>query len=197
MNVKLFGENFFTQHTNLTTSTTQPTARIIPKHKKSVSNANTTTNIPSSYAEIKILNALTPIRIAEAEYKQRDIYDWTFDLTLNKSFKETQELLEKRKKYEERKWKEEDFNALKEVKNKIKEEEVKRERDDMKREQERFMKNQDLIVEIKKRDNQFKQDKRVIFMENNYIKKRMQWGNKLQEREMSLDSLKLYKNTYV
>jgi hypothetical protein len=197
MNVKLFGDNFFTHHTNLTTSTTQPTARVIPKHKKSFSNIYAATNPPSSFVEVKILNALAPKRIADAEYKQRDIYDWTFDLTLNKSYKETQEVLERRKKYEERKWKDEDFNALKEVKNKIRQEEVKRERDDIKRDNERFKKNQDLIIEIKKKDNQFKQDKRVIFMENNYIKKKLQWGSKLQEREMSLDSLRLYKNTYV
>lgn len=197
MNVKLFGDNFFTHHANLTTSTTQPTARVIPKHKKALSNINATTNTQSSFAEVKILNALAPKRIADAEYKQRDIYDWTFDLTLNKSYKETQEMLERRKKYEERKWKDEDFNALKEVKNKIKQEEVKRERDDIKRDHERFMKNQDLIIEIRKKENQFKQDKRLIFMENNYIKKKLQWKSKLQEREISLDSLRLYKNTYV
>ncbi|OMJ89438.1 hypothetical protein SteCoe_8438 [Stentor coeruleus] len=197
MNVKIFTENFLTPRGNLTTSTTQQTARIIPKHKKSVSNILALNIPPTSLTDIKILTALTPRKIAEAEYKQKDIYDWRFDLSLNKSHKENQEIQEKQKKYEERKWREEEFNALREARNKIKEDEIKRKQDDIKRDKERFRLNQDIMIEKRKQENMFKKDKRVMFIENSYIKKKLQWEHKLQEREMSLDSLRLNQNSHV
>ena len=136
----------------------------------------------------------TPRKIAEANYKRKEIYDIEFNLQMEKEFKETLEMKQKRQKIEERKRKEEEFNALKEAKNKIKQEEMKKTIDDYKRQQEKIKTKYDIMIEKKKQDNLFKQDKRKIFIENTYIKKKQLWEYKVKEREDSLNTLRVKEN---
>ena len=50
------------------------------------------------------------------------------------------------------------------------------------------------MIEKKKQENQFKQEKRNMFIENTYLKKKQQWEYKLKEREYSLNTLRLKEN---
>lgn len=153
----------------------QSTNKIIPKHKKSVSSLHCLTSF-TPFTDKKVLTASTPRKLAEAHYKQKDSFDSEFNKNLDRNFKESLEIQEKRKKFEERKRKEEEFLALKEAKNKIKLEEKQRDKDDFKREQERLRMNQLAEDEKKMRESQFQKDKRGLYIEYITVKKKMQWS---------------------
>ena len=173
------------------------TSRIIPKHKKSLTSLSNLDFTSRSNIENKQLSALTPRKIAEANYKKKEMFDIDFNLQTERQFKETLEMKVKRQKLEERKSKEEEFTALREAKLKLQLEEKMKTLDDLKREKEKLKLKQDLIIEKKKIENQFKQDKRNMFIEYAYIRRKQQWENKLKERELSADTLRIRNPSFV
>ena len=193
MKASILSENISTPRAFIFTSL-DASAKIVPKHKKSFSNICKLNIDPVVYNDYKYFTSSTPRKIAEANYKRKEIYDIEFNLQMEKEFKETLEMKQKRQKIEERKRKEEEFNALKEAKNKIKQEEMKKTIDDYKRQQEKIKTKYDIMIEKKKQDNLFKQDKRKIFIENTYIKKKQLWEYKVKEREDSLNTLRVKEN---
>jgi hypothetical protein len=194
MNVKPLNVSLITAKLSAATCTTlntQTTARIIPKHKKSFSNLNPLCIPPPLLSENRILTAMTPRKIAEADYKQRDKFDMGFYRSLEKSFKENLELQEKRLKIEERKRKQEEFTALKEARSQIKLYEVKRDMDDLNRQKEKLKAKETMECEKKKEEKAFRQEKRNSFIEFNYIRKRKEWESRTRLREGSAESLRV------
>lgn len=192
MNVRVLTENSSTPRAFEFNSTLGNNIRVLPSHKKSLSHFNFTSR---SNNENKYFSALTPRKIAEAHYKKREMYDIDFNLQTERNFKETLEMKEKRQKIEERKRKEDEFAALKEARVKLKQDELKKNLDDLKREKEKLKIKQDLMIEKKKQDNQFRQDRRNLFLEYAHIKRKQQWENKVLEREKSLETLRLKPNS--
>jgi hypothetical protein len=194
MNVKDLTLNLSTPRSGNLNIQTLPTNRIVAKHKKSISSFHGMTSF-TPFNDNKILTAQTPRRLAEACYKQKDSFDQEFNKALTQNFKENLEIQEKRKKYEERKRKEEEFLALKEAKNKIKQEQLQRDKDDMRRGQEQLKKNQLALEEKKMKDCQFMKDRRSLYKEYINVRRKMQWEGVKKQREMSLDSLRLRKES--
>lgn len=190
MNVKDLTLNLLTPRADFISTQTLSTNRIIPKHKKSISSFHGITSY-TPFNENKILTAQTPRRLAEAHYKQKDSFDQEFNKAIDKNFKENLEIQEKRKRFEERKRKEEEFIALKEAKNKLKQEQIQKDKDDLKRVQEQIKKNQIVIEEKKMRDCQYMKDKRSLYKEYINVKRKIEWEGAKRTREMSLDSLRL------
>jgi hypothetical protein len=191
MDVNILTPNNSNSKPQLLVNILDPCPKIIPKHKKSNSNILKLNKYQSPAIDTKYFSASTPKKIVEAYYKKKEIFDIEFNLELNKNFKENLEIKQKRLLIEERKRKEEEFAALKEAKIKIKQEEAKRNFDDLKREQDKLKIKQDLIIEKKKIDTQFKQEKRNFFIEYTLIKKKTRWQENLKARDFSLDNLRI------
>lgn len=190
MNVKDYSQTQSTPRAIFSTHESISTNQIIPKHKKSMSTLHNIISF-TPFTENKILTATTPRKLAEAHYKQKDSFDSEFNKTLDRNFKENLEIQEKRKKFEDRKRREEEFLALKEAKNKILLEEKQREKDDIKREQERLRRNQLAVEEKKMKESQFQKDRRGLYIEYINVKKKIQWEGQKRERELSVDHLRM------
>ena len=197
MDVRILTENSSTPRSFANNPTLGTTSKILPKHKKSLSSLCNLNFTSRSNIENKYLSALTPRKIAEANYKKRDTFDMDFNLLTERQFRDTLEMKEKRQKLDERKRKDEEFTALKEAKLKLQLDEAKRNLDDLKREKEKLKVKQDLLIEKKKIENQFKQDKRNMFIEYAFIRRKQQWENRLKERELSVDTLRVRNPTFV
>ena len=193
MDVRVLSENISTSRAFICNSL-EASTKIALKHKKSLSNIYNFNIGPVVFSDDRCFTSFTPRRIAEAHYKKKETYDMGFNLKMERVFKENLEMKQRRQKLEERKRKEEEFLALKEAKIKLKQEEIKKNLDDLKRAQEKNKVKQDIMIEKKKQENQFKQEKRNMFIENTYLKKKQQWEYKLKEREYSLNTLRLKEN---